>query len=63
MTETAQLRIASIAFATLWTVVMWWTDRPLHGHELALLIACGALAGTGWYFGFGRWFRSNLRTH
>jgi hypothetical protein len=37
---------------------MWWTDRPLHAHELPLLIVCGALAGTGWYFGYGRWFRA-----
>ena len=61
MTETT-LRIASIAFATLWTGFMWWTAGPLHAHDLALLIACGALAGIGWYFGYGRWFRSTLRT-
>jgi hypothetical protein len=61
MTETT-LRIASIAFATLWTSFMWWTDRPLHMHELPLLLVCGALVGTGWYFGYGRWFRSDLPT-
>jgi hypothetical protein len=63
MTGTTQLRIASIAFAMLWTSIMWWTDRPLHTHELALLIACGALVGFGWYFGYGRWFRSDFQTH
>jgi len=31
-------------------------------HELPLLLVCGALVGTGWYFGYGRWFRSDLPT-
>jgi len=62
MTETAQLRLASIAFAVAWTSVTWWTNRPQHAGELVLLAACGALAGISWYFGFCRWFRLNSRT-
>jgi hypothetical protein len=62
MTETTRLRLASIAFAVAWTAVMWWTNRPQHAGELALLAACGALVGTCWYFGYGRWFRLNHRT-
>jgi hypothetical protein len=62
MTETTQLRLASIAFAVAWTVVMWWTNRPQHVGELSLLAGCGVLAGMSWYFGYGRWFRRNPRT-
>jgi hypothetical protein len=62
MTETTQLRLASIAFAVAWTSAMWWTNRPQHAGELLLLAACGALAGISWYFGYGRWLRSGLRT-
>jgi hypothetical protein len=62
MTGTTQLRLASIAFAVLWTSFMWWSNRPLHAGEAILLAACGALAGIGWYFGYGRWFRWYFRT-
>ena len=57
MTGTTQLRLASVAFAVAWTAVMWWSDRPQHTGEFILLAACGSLAGLGWYFGYGRWFR------
>ena len=62
MTETTELRLASIAFAVAWTGFMWWSNRPLHAGDMTLLAACGALAGLAWYFGYGRWFRWQLRT-
>ena len=62
MTDTTQLRLASIAFAVAWTGVMWWSNRPQHPGELVLLAGCGALAGICWYFGFCRWFRLSHRT-
>ncbi len=61
MTETTQLRLASIAFALAWTGLMWWTNRPQHADEAILLAACGALAGISWYFGYGRWLRLSVR--
>ena len=62
MTGKTQLRLASVAFAVAWAGVMWWTDRPHQLGELVLLAACGTLAGLGWYFGYGRWFRWHVRT-
>lgn len=62
MTGTTQLRLASIAFAVVWTGFMWWSSRPLHAGDAVLLAACGALGGICWYFGYGRWFRWYFRT-
>jgi hypothetical protein len=61
MSETTQLRLASIAFAVAWTGVTWWSNAPLHTGDTILLAACGALAGVCWYFGYGRWFRWHSR--
>ena len=57
MTETTQLKLASVAFACLWTTFMWWWNRPLDTAQIVILAMCGLIAGISWYFGYGRWFR------
>ena len=53
MSEKITWILASMAFAVLWTAYMIWqtsTDMA----NVIILIICGAIAGTLWYFGM-RW--------
>ena len=57
MTTENQLKLSSIAFAVLWTAFMAWQNWPLGWPLLIILVVCGALAGLGWYWLFGKWYR------
>jgi hypothetical protein len=57
MTHRKRLKLASLMFAVLWTLWMIWSLSPLHPVLLGLLVVCGALAGLGWYWLFGAWYR------
>ena len=48
MTESVQLKLASVAFACLWTTFMWWWNRPLDTAQVVILAVCGLIAGVSW---------------
>ena len=57
MTHRARLKLASLSFAILWTGWMMWWSSPLRPAEIVILIGSGVLAGFGWYWLYGRWYR------
>ena len=57
MTHRMRLKLASIAFAVMWTGWMMWWSVPLRPAEIAILGICGVLVGLGWYWLYGRWYR------
>jgi hypothetical protein len=61
MTTDKQLKLSSVGFAVLWTAFMAWQSWPLDWPLLIILAVCGALAGLGWYWLFGKWLRWQLR--
>jgi len=58
MSEKITWILASIAFAVLWTAYMIWQTSTAMAN-VVILIVCGAIAGTLWYFGM-RWAMSKL---
>jgi hypothetical protein len=57
MTHRSRLKLASLAFAVLWTLWMIWSLSPLHPREIGLLVASGLLAGLAWH-----WLYASART-
>jgi hypothetical protein len=49
MRPTTRLKLASIAFAVLWTGWMVWSTDSFDWAGIIILSLCGALAGVGWY--------------
>ena len=58
MSEKITWILASIAFAVLWTAYMIWQTSTGMAN-VVILIVCGAIAGTLWYFGM-RWAMSKM---
>ena len=57
MRPEAVLKLSSVAFALLWTVLMWWDRAPLETPALVGLMISGGIAGVIWYWLYGKWFR------
>ena len=57
MTHRLRLKLASLMFASLWTAWMMWSSAPLQTAEIVIWLVCGALAGLGWHWLYGRWYR------
>lgn len=51
------LKLSAVAFAVLWTVLMWWMRGPMDSITLVLVALAGAIAGLLWYWLYGKWFR------
>jgi hypothetical protein len=51
------LKLSAVAFALLWTALMWWRSAPLETSGAVALVVCGAIAGAVWYWLYGKWFR------
>ena len=51
------LKLSSVVFAVLWTLLMWWSGGPMEAGSLAVLIVSGAFVGVLWYWIYGKWFR------
>jgi hypothetical protein len=51
------LKLASLAFAVMWTVMMWWWSAPLDTAAIVILAIAGAVTGLLWYWLYGKWFR------
>ena len=49
MQPTTALKLASIAFAALWTGWMIWSTDSFDWAGVFILTICGILAGVGWY--------------
>ena len=49
MQPTTTLKLASIAFAGLWTGWMMWSTDSFDWAGVFILTICGILAGVGWY--------------
>jgi hypothetical protein len=49
MRPTTRLKLASIAFAVLWTGWMVWSTDSFDWAGIVILTISGALAGIGWY--------------
>jgi hypothetical protein len=52
-----RLKLASLAFAVMWTVMMWWWSAPLETAAIVILAIAGAITGLLWYWLYGKWFR------
>ena len=63
MTHRLRLKLASLTFAVLWTVWMIWSLSPMRPAELGMLAVSGALAGVGWYWLYGSWYRWYFASH
>ena len=63
MTHRLRLKLASLTFAVLWTVWMIWSLSPMRPAELGMLAVSGALAGAGWYWLYGSWYRWYFASH
>jgi hypothetical protein len=63
MTHRSRLKLASLAFAVLWTLWMIWSLSPLHPREIGLLVASGLLAGLAWHWLYGAWYRWYFASH
>jgi hypothetical protein len=63
MTHRLRLKLASLMFATLWTAWMMWSSAPLEIAEFVIYPICGALAGFGWHWLYGRWYRWFFARH
>jgi hypothetical protein len=57
MTHRLRLKLASLMFAVLWTLWMIWSLSPLHAGQIGLLAVSGVLAGLGWHWLYGSWYR------
>lgn len=60
MRPTTRLKLASIAFAVLWTGWMLWSTDSFDWAGIVILSIAGALAGVSWYFAMRfafRWMR------
>ncbi|CAN0510471.1 unnamed protein product [Phaeothamnion confervicola] len=57
MTHRLRLKLASLTFAVLWTGWMMWLSSPLRPAEIVILTTSGMLAGFGWHWLYGRWYR------
>lgn len=57
MTHRLRLRLASLAFAVLWSGWMIWWLSPMRPAEVGMLAISGALAGFAWYWLYGSWYR------
>lgn len=51
------LKLSSIVFALLLSLLAWWSRGPMGELPLAALMLCAALAGGVWYWLYGKWFR------
>lgn len=60
MTHRLRLKLASLAFAVLWTGWMMWWSAPLRPAEIVILSVSGVLAGFIWHWLYGRWYRWHL---
>ena len=50
MSPKSQLKLASIAFAVLWSAGMaWWSHKDTP--QMVVFITMGPIAGIAWYFG------------
>jgi hypothetical protein len=54
MNPTTPLKLSSLAFAVLWTGWMLWANEPVDRANVVMLVVCGALAGSAWYYAV-RW--------
>jgi hypothetical protein len=52
-----RLKLSSLAFAVMWTAMMWWWNAPLETAGLVILAIAGAICGLLWYWLYGKWFR------
>jgi len=50
-----RLKTGSVVFALIWTVGMIVWSGSFEPANIVILIVCGCLGGTLWYFGM-RWF-------
>lgn len=57
MTHRFRLKLASIAFAVMWTGGMLWWSQPLRPAEVIIIAACGLPVGFAWHWLYGRWYR------
>jgi hypothetical protein len=55
------LRLASLAFAVLWTAWMLWWTAPLAVANTIILVICGAFAGLLFYWAIGKWLAYQSR--
>ena len=51
------LKVSSVAFAVMWTAMMFWWSIAFETVPVVILAACGVVAGTLWYWLYGKWFR------
>ena len=63
MTHRLRLKLASIVFAVMWTGWMLWWSSPQRPAEVAIIVACGVLAGVAWHWLYGRWYRWHFARH
>lgn len=57
MSHRSRLKLASLAFAVLWTAWMGWWAWPLHLGDVVMLAVCGVTVGLVWHWLYGRWYR------
>lgn len=57
MTHRMRLKLASLAFALLWTAWMLWWSAPLRPAEMIIFAFGGVMVGLAWYWLYGRWYR------
>jgi hypothetical protein len=60
MNRTTQLKLCSLVFAVMWTGWMLWANEPVDRANIVMLVVCGALAGSAWYYAM-RWLLQLIR--
>jgi len=45
----------AVIFGLLWTIAMWWLNRPLDWVPLLILALCGAVGGCLFYLASRYW--------